>query len=198
MNLVARVQGLILKPKEEWEKIKGEAATVADLFKSYLVPIAAIPAVAQFLGFWLIGVSLPVRGTFRMSLGASLGRAVVSYILSLASVFILALIINALAPTFSSKPDQVQSLKLAAYSLAPYYVAGIFYLVPVLSFLVVLAGLYSLYVLYLGFKAGLMETPLEKIMGYFVVTLVVGIVLMLVVGLVVGAIFSLSTFYSGL
>jgi len=139
-----------------------------------------------------------VRGTFRLSLGASLGRAVVSYILSLASVFILALIINALAPTFSSRPDQVQSLKLAAYSLAPYYVAGIFYLVPVLSFLVVLAGIYSLYVLYLGFKAGLMETPPEKIMGYFVVTLVVGIVLMLVVGLVVGAIFSLSTFYSGL
>lgn len=198
MNLVARVQGLILKPKEEWEKIKGEPATVADLFKSYLVPVAAIPAVAQFLGFWLIGVSLPVRGMFRMSLGSSLGRAVVSYILSLASVFILALIINALAPTFSSRPDQVQSLKLAAYSLAPYYVAGIFYLVPVLSFLVVLAGIYSLYVLYLGFKAGLMETPPEKIMGYFVVTLVVGIVLMLVVGLVVGAIFSLSTFYSGL
>ncbi|MCR4397168.1 MAG: YIP1 family protein [Candidatus Saccharicenans sp.] len=198
MNLVARVQGLILKPKEEWEKIKGEPATVADLFKSYLVPIAAIPAVAQFLGFWLIGVSLPVRGTFRMSLGASLGRAVVSYILSLASVFILALIINALAPTFSSKPDQIQALKLAAYSLAPYYVAGIFYLVPVLSFLVVLAGIYGLYVLYLGFKAGLMATPPEKIMGYFVVTLVVGIVLMLVVGLVVGAIFSLSTFYSGL
>ncbi|MGB9905931.1 MAG: Yip1 family protein [Candidatus Saccharicenans sp.] len=198
MNLVARVQGLILKPKEEWEKIKGEPATVAALFKSYLVPIAAIPAVAQFLGFWLIGVSLPVRGTFRMSLGASLGRAVVSYILSLASVFILALIINALAPTFSSKPDQIQALKLAAYSLAPYYVAGIFYLVPVLSFLVVLAGIYSLYVLYLGFKAGLMETPPEKIMGYFVVTLVVGIVLMLVVGLVVGSIFSLSTFYSGL
>ena len=57
MNPVARVQGLILKPKEEWEKIKGEPATVADLFKSYLVPVAAIPAVAQFLGFWLIGVS---------------------------------------------------------------------------------------------------------------------------------------------
>lgn len=198
MNLVARVQGLILKPGEEWKKIKSEPQTVADLFKSYLLPLAAIPAAAQFLGFWLIGVSLPFRGTFRMSLGVSLGRAIVSYILSLASVFILALIINALAPTFSSKPDQVQSLKLAAYSLAPYYVAGIFYLVPVLSFLVMIAGIYSLYVLYLGFKSGLMETPPEKIMGYFVITLLIGIVLMLVVSLVVGAIFSLSTFYSGL
>jgi len=60
--------------------------------------------------------------------GFSLGRAIVFYILSLAAVFILALIINALAPTFSSRPDQIHSLKLAAYSLAPYYLAGIFYL----------------------------------------------------------------------
>lgn len=198
MNLVPRVQGLILKPKEEWDKIKGETATVADIFKSYLVIMAAIPAAAQFLGYWLIGVSLPGRGSVRLGLGSSLGRGIVSYILSLAAVFILALIINALAPTFSSKPDQIQSLKLAAYSMAPYYVAGIFYLIPVLSILTVLAGIYSLYVLYLGFKAGLMETPPDKIMGYFVVTVVVAIVLMLVVGLVVGAVFSLSTFYSGL
>jgi len=99
---------------------------------------------------------------------------------------------------FSSRPDQIHSLKLAAYSLAPYYLAGIFYLFPVLSFLTLLAGLYSLYVLYLGFKAGLMETPPKKIMGYFVVTTVVAIVLMLVVGLIVGAVFSLSTFYRGL
>lgn len=198
MNLVSRVQGLILKPKDEWEKIKAEPTTVTDIFKSYLVILAGIPAVAQFLGFWLVGISLPVRGTVRMSLGFSLGRAVASYILSLASVFILALIINALAPTFSSRPDQVQSLKLAAYCMAPYYVAGILYLLPVLSIVVMLAGLYSLYVLYLGFKAGLMETPPDKITGYFVITVVVAIVLMLVVGLVVGAIFSLGAFYRGL
>ncbi|MGB9893467.1 MAG: Yip1 family protein [Candidatus Saccharicenans sp.] len=198
MNIVPRVQGIILKPKEEWEKIKTEPATVTDIFKSYLIILAAIPAVAQFLGYWLIGLSLPFRGHIRMSFGFSLGRAIASYILSLASIFILALIINALAPTFSSKPNQLSALKLAAYSLTPYYVAGIFYLIPVLSFLVLLAGIYGLYVFYLGFKAGLMETPPEKITGYFVVTIIVAIVLMLVVGLIVGAIFSLGTFYSGL
>ncbi len=198
MNLVPRVQGLILKPNEEWGRIKDETTTVTDIFKSYLMIMAAVPAVAQFIGYWLIGVSVPLRGTIRYSLGNSLVRAVASYILSLAAVFVLALIINALAPTFSSKPDQIQSLKLAAYSLAPYYVAGIFYLIPVLSILTLLAGIYSLYVLYLGFKAGLMETPPEKIMGYFVVTLVVGIVLRRVVGLIVGAIFSSSAFYGSL
>jgi hypothetical protein len=198
MDIRPRVQGIILKPKEEWEKIKAEPATVADIFKSYLMIIAAIPAVAQFLGYWLIGLSLPFRGHIRMSFGFSLGRAIVSYILLLASVFILALIINALAPTFSSRPNQINALKLAAYSLTPYFVAGIFYIIPVLSVLVFVAGLYSLYVFYLGFKAGLMETPPQKIMGYFIITIVVAVVLILVVSLIVGAIFSLSTFYSGL
>ncbi|MGB4703846.1 MAG: Yip1 family protein [Candidatus Saccharicenans sp.] len=198
MDLVARVKGLVLKPKEEWEKIKPEPATVPDIFKSYLMIMAAIPAAAQFLGYWLIGIPLPVRGWVRIGFGTSLTRAVVSYILSLAAVFILALIINALAPTFSSRPDQIQALKLAAYSLAPYYVAGVFYLVPVLSILAVLAGLYSLYVFYLGFKAGLMETPPEKVMGYFVITLIVGIILMLVVSVIVTAVFSLSSFYGSL
>jgi len=198
MEIVPRVQGLILKPKEEWEKIKAEQTTVTDIYKSYLILLAAIPAVAQFIGYWLVGLSLPFRGHIRMSFGFSLGRAVVYYILSLASIFVLAMIINALAPTFSSKPNQVNALKLAAYSMAPYFVAGIFYLVPVLSVLVILAGIYSLYIFYLGFKAGLMETPPEKVMGYFVITIIVTIVLMLVVGLIVGAIFSLSTFYSGL
>lgn len=198
MDIVARAQGIILKPKEEWGKIKAEPATVADIFKSYLMIMVAIPAVAQFLGFWLVGFSLPYRGHVRVSFGFSLGRAIVSYILSLAAIYILALIINALAPSFSSKPNQINALKLASYSMTPFLVAGIFYIIPALSILVLVAGLYSLYVFYLGFMAGLMETPPKKITGYFVVTIIVTIVLLLVVNLIAGTIFSLGRFYSGL
>ncbi len=197
MNILSRVQGLILKPQEEWKQIKDEQTTVVDLFKSYLMILAAIPAVAQFLGYWLIGFSLPVRGYIRASFGFSLGRAIVSYVLSLVSIFVIALIIDALAPTFSSKPNQVNALKLAGYSMTPYFVAGVLYLFPVISVLVILAGLYGLYLFYLGFKAGLMETPPEKVMGYFVVTILAEIVLSMVVSLIIGAIFSLGAIYRG-
>ncbi len=197
MNLVARIQGIILKPKEEWQKIKAESATVQDIFKSYLMILAAIPAVAQFLGYWLVGFSTPLTRAVRLGFGTSLSQAVVSYLLTLASVFIAGLIINALAPTFASRPDQVSALKLAVYSLTPYFVAGILNLIPALGLLVILAGLYSLYLLYLGFQSGLMETPQDKVIGYFVVTVVVMIVLNLVVGVIVGSIFSLRAFYVG-
>lgn len=197
MNLVARIQGIILKPQEEWAKIKEEQTTVADFFKSYLMIIAAIPAVAQFVGYWLIGITLPVQARIRVGFGFSLGRAIVYYVLTLASIFVTALIIDALAPTFSSKSNQVNALKLAGYSLTPYFVAGILYILPMLGVLVILAGLYSLYLFYLGFKAGLMETPPEKVMGYFVVTILAEIVLSVIVSLVLGAIFSLSAIYRG-
>ncbi len=198
MDIVARAQNIILKPNQEWGKIKAEKATVSDIFKSYLMIIAAIPAIAQFLGYWLVGIRLPFRGHVRMSFGFSLGRAIVSYILLLAAIYILALIIKALAPSFLSKPDLINALKLATYSMTAYLVAGIFYIIPALSILVLVAGLYSLYVFYLGFKASLMETPPEKITGYFVVTIIVTIGLLLVANLIAGTIFSLGTFYSGL
>ncbi|MBC7362799.1 MAG: YIP1 family protein [Candidatus Aminicenantes bacterium] len=197
MEIITRAQGIILRPKEEWEKIKAEPTTVADLFKSYVIILASIPAVAQFIGYWLVGVNIPFRGNVSVSFGFSLSRAVVSYVFSLITVFVLALIIDALAPTFSSKPNQLNALKLAAYSLTPYFVAGIFNLIPVLSILILLASLYGLYVLYLGFQSGLMETPPEKVMGYFVLTIVAEIVLWLVISLILGAIFSLGTFYRG-
>jgi len=197
MNIMARIQGIILKPVEEWQKIKAESTSVAELYKSYIIILAAIPAVAQFLGSMLIGASIPMRGMVRASFSWALGRAVVSYIFSLVMVYVLALIIKALAPNFSSQADLVGALKLAAYSMTPYFVAGILYLIPFLSWLVLLAGLYGLYVLYLGFKGGLMGTPTDKVMGYFILTLVVEIVLGAVVSLIVGGIFSAGALYRG-
>jgi len=197
MNIMSRVQGIILKPAEEWQKIKAESTSVGELYKSYILILAAIPAVAQFIGSMLIGASVPVRGVVRASFSWALGRAVVSYIFSLAMVYVLALIIKALAPNFSSQPDLVGAMKLAAYSMTPYFVAGILYIIPFLSWLVLLAGLYGLYVLYLGFKGGLMGTPPDKVMGYFILTLVVEIVLGVVVSLIMGGIFSAGALYRG-
>jgi hypothetical protein len=195
MDLVARVQAIALKPKEEWLKIKAETTSVSELFTSYAMILAAIPAAAQFVGYGLIGRRYPFIGWVRMGLGTSLLRAVFSYILSLVMVYVFALIINALAPTFGSAPNQLNAMKLAVFSMTPGWVAGILYVVPFLEWLVILASLYGLYVLYLGFAAPMMETPKEKVMTYLVVSIVVVVVLSVVVGLVLGAIFAVGGVY---
>jgi MFS family permease len=192
MDLVARVQAIILKPKEEWLKIKAETTTVKDIFMSYALILAAIPAVAQFIGNALIGRRLPFYGWYRWNIGSALVYAVFMYIAALATVYILGLIIDALAPNFASQKNQLSAMKLAVFSMTPGWVAGALYIVPFLGILAALGSLYGLYVLYLGFSTPLMETPKDKVIGYFVVSLVVAIVLTAVFGLILGAFFAVG------
>lgn len=189
MNLVARVQAILLKPKEEWLKIKDEPTTIQQLFVPYAVILAAIPAVAQFLGTALfLGFRIPGGGGSWIT--RSFLYAIFSYIMSLVVVYALGFIINALAPNFSSTQSLPQAMKLAVYSMTPAWIMGIFNLIPALGALSILGSLYGLYLLYLGFATPLMGTPKEKITGYFVVSLVVAIVLMFVVAIILGAAFA--------
>jgi hypothetical protein len=190
MDIVQRVQSIILKPKEEWVKIKAEPSTVAGLFTSYAMILAAIPAVCLFLGNILVGRRLPMVGVFRWSIGRALGNAVVSYVFALITVYLFALIINELAPNFGSAKNMTSALKLSVYSMTPGWVAGIFYIIPGLWILGILASLYGLYVLYLGFDTPMMETPKDKVVGYMAVSIVVVIVLYVVFSLILGGIFA--------
>jgi hypothetical protein len=192
MDLVDRVQGIILKPKEEWEKIKGESLTVTELFTSYAMILVAIPAVAQLIGFGIVGFKVPFVGWYRLGLGAALARAIVAYILTLGAVFLLGFIINALAPSFASKQSQDNAMKLAVFSMTPTWLAGVLYIIPALTPLALLASLYGIYILYLGMTAGIMETPKEKVVSYLVVVIIVSFILVLFVSFILSAIFAVG------
>ena len=51
MNLVERAKNILLTPAKEWDVIKGENLTIVDMFTKYAMILAAIPAVAGFIGF---------------------------------------------------------------------------------------------------------------------------------------------------
>ncbi len=190
MDIVARVQSIILNPKEEWVRIKAEPATVRDLFRSYIMILAAVPAVGQLLGHILVGRRLPMIGRYRGPIGSALANAILTYVLALAAVYLFALIINELAPSFASTKNMTAALKLAAYSMTPAWVAGILYIVPGLANLVILASLYGLYLLYLGFATPMMETPKDKVPAYVGISFVVAVVLFGVLGWVLRVIFA--------
>jgi len=190
MDLVSRVQGILLKPKDEWLKIKDEPTTIQQLFTKYAVILAAIPAVAQFIGWAFIGFRIPYHGGSWMT--RALLYVIFSYIFGLAVVAGFGWVINALAPNFSSTQCLVHGMKLAVYSMTPVWVAGIFHLIPRLGVLAMLGALYAIYVMYLGFATPLMDTPKEKVPGYIVVSVVVMIILSAVIGVVLAAIFGVS------
>lgn len=192
MNLVQRVKNILLQPKQEWQVIDGEATSVTDLYKSYIVPLAAIGPLASIIGMAVVGLSMPFVGTYRVPLGMAASHAVVSYILTLLSVFLLAVVINALVPTFGGRKEQNQALKVAAYASTPSWLAGIFMLLPALGFLGLLASLYGLYLLYLGLPV-LMKTPPDKALGYTVVVVIVAIVTFMIFGAISSALITYPT-----
>ncbi|MCX6578183.1 MAG: Yip1 family protein [Candidatus Aminicenantes bacterium] len=193
MDLIARAQAILLKPKEEWVKIKGESTPIAQLFTSYAVLLAAVPAVAQFIGNGLVGKKIPFVGWVRFPIGSALFQAILYYVFTLVSVYVFGIVINALAPSFGSKQSMENAMKLAVYCMTPMWIGGVFYIIPFLGFLAILASLYGLYILYLGFDSPLMDTPKDKVVGYLLVCIVVVVVLSLVVALVLGAIFTVGT-----
>ena len=185
MALVDRVQTILLRPRQEWPVIDKEEATVSRLYRSYVGPLAAIGPIANVIGIAVFGVSVPLVGAVRASLGSTVVSGVISWILALVGVYVLALIIDYLAPNFGGTRSQIQAFKVAAYSSTAQWVVGIFLLVPALSILSIL-GLYSLYLLYLGLPV-LMRVPQERAVTYVVAIVVVGIVIAIVIGAVVGA-----------
>lgn len=191
MDKVERIKNILLQPKEEWQVIATESTTLAELYQSYLVPLAAIGPVASIIGMSLFGVGIPFVGRYRVSFGAAITSAVVSYVLTLVGLYVLALIIEALAPKFSGEKDRMQALKVATYASTPALLAGIFSLIPPLSFLAIL-GLYSLYLLYLGLPV-LMKVPPEKALVYTIAVIVVGIVISVVIGMVSSRLISYPT-----
>jgi hypothetical protein len=184
-GIVQRAKDILLKPKETWPVIAAEPATTQSIYVPYVVVLAAIGPLAAFVGGQLFGFSF-LGVTYRPPLVSSLVSAVVSYGLSLASVFLLALVIDALAPNFGGQKNPVQALKVAAYMGTASWVGGICGLIPALSMIGLLFALYGLYLLYLGLPV-LMKAPEDKALGYTVVVILAVIVLMVAVGAVAAA-----------
>jgi hypothetical protein len=179
MNLVERAKNLILQPKQEWPVIAAEPHTVQGLYTQYVMILAAIGPVASFIGYSLVGFG-GFGTTVRIPIGSGIAYMVVSYLLSLGAVYVLALVIDALAPNFGGEKNFMQALKLAAFAPTASWLAAIFSIVPALGILGLL-GLWSLYLLFVGLPL-LMKAPADKAVPYTVVVIIVVVVIAVVIG----------------
>jgi len=188
-DLLARIKNILFTPDAEWEVIEAETATIRGLYVRYACILAAIGPIAQFFGSQIFGYRA-LWVSYRPPLMTSLATAVVSYVLALGGVFVMAMIIDALAPSFGGQSNRIQAFKVAVYSATAAWITGIFALIPPASALGII-GIYSLYLLYLG-APKLMKTPKDKALVYTIVIVVVAIVVSMAVTLLSGAVAGLT------
>jgi hypothetical protein len=184
MNLVARAKGILVNPRAEWVAIDNEPLNLGELLVGYVLPLAAIGPIASIIGLSAFGVG----GMFRLPIGTVIEIAVSTFIMTIVGMFVLAWVINALAPTFGATPSMPQAIKVAAYSSTAAWVAGIFNVIPMLGILAAIGGLYSLYLCWIGLPI-LMKAPAEKATTYVVVVVIAIVVVYLVIGSIAGRLF---------
>jgi hypothetical protein len=168
MSIVDRVKGILLDPRSEWPRIAAEPSTVQSIYTGWVMILAAIGPVALLLSTH------------------SLQWAVAQYVLALIITFVLALIVDSLAPSFGGTKDFIASLKLTAYSYTAAWLAGIFNLLGMLGGLVgLIATIYAFYTFFLGAPVLKKAAP-EKAVPFTLVIVLCGIVL----GILAGYVFS--------
>lgn len=179
-NLVQRVQDILLRPKPTWEVIDTEAATVNGLYTRYAMILAALPAVATLIGALALS---PMMGRMApYSFTGSIVWAVLQYGLALVGIYVFARVVEALSPSFDGEANQIQAFKGVIYGATASWVGGALIFVPVIGWLIAIAGgLYSLYLLYLGLPK-LMKVPEAKALGFVVVSIILAVVIQMVIG----------------
>lgn len=192
-QLINKAKQFILQPKQAWEEVKDETTTAQSHITSYVLPLSLIPAIATFIGYGLIGYT--VFGHRVHSIDWAISQAITSIITTIVGIFISGFVIHKLATNFQTEVSLDKAVKLVGYSYTAMLVAGIFNILPALAILGMIAGIYSLYVLYIGFKP-MTNVSEEKSMNYFIVSILVIIAVYFILGLILVPIVGLFGIYS--
>lgn len=172
--ILSRAYGLIRETDKEWAQIKAEATNIPSIMLGYVAPLAAIPPICGLIGVYAFGDTYS-GVSIRPPLDAALVGALVSFVAFVAGVFMLGLLINAVADRFDGDPDDLGAQKVAAYAMTPVFLSGVFSLWPPLWWLSLFALALSGYLLYRGLPV-LMKSPQDRALGYASMVAVAGAV----------------------
>jgi hypothetical protein len=167
-GLLSRARGMLFAPKDEWRHIARERISPRRLVLGYVTPVASVTALIALLRFSVTG---------RAPLAGAMAMAALTFAFELMGVFVVALIINALASYFRGTHSQSQALRVTAYASTPLWLSSVFLPFPSVALPAqFLAGLYHIYLMYLGLEV-LMRSPRDRALGYATTVVLSAIIL---------------------
>lgn len=177
------VVGLMTDPKKEWKAIKEERCSIGKCYCSHVLLLAAVPAVAGYVGTTQVGWSFGGFTVHKLTTESALQIAILTYLTMLLAVFSLGKAIHWMGQTYGSKQTLPQAIALAAYAATPLWLLGFFFLYPVLwiNMLIGLPALaYTVYLLYTGVPV-MMGVSAERGFLFSSAVLAVGLVMLVTV-----------------
>ena len=196
MGTINSAIALVKNPASYLTSNKDTPATVREIMVNYVAVLAAIPFLATLIGYlWYYDLFIP-SGFVGSFIAYAFLYAFLFYILDVIAVYVVALAIGFLAPTFGSSNDKIKSLKLSAFIFTPAFLIGILNIIPLLGILEILGILYGLYILYLGLPI-LMGTPKDRVVTYVVAVVIATFIVYFVLDAIVGVV-TAAAFHVGM
>ena len=152
--MIHHVVGLFTHPVREWQHIRGEKEqSLGRLYFTHTLILAAVPALAAFIGTTRSGWMIGGRPAVLLSVDNALWMAVMSYLAMLAGVAVMGMFIHWMARTYDAYPSFARCVAFATYTATPLFVGGLAALYPHL-WLGMVVGIsaicYTVYLLYVG------------------------------------------------
>lgn len=157
--IFTRAWGLLREPKKEWEQIRAEETTIPNLMIGYVAPLAAMPPICGLIG------SLIFESERVGPLSGALVSVVVTWAVTVGLVFLIGVLINTLADQFDADRNDLAAQKIAAYSITPAFLSGLFSLWPPLWWISLIALAAMVYIMYRGLPV-LMRAPEDRALAY--------------------------------
>lgn len=152
--MLRRALCLIVSPAREWAAIAADGESWITVALRYVLPLAAVPAVAWMAGRALFPGDLVTgeSGSPARAPAALAWSGAVAFCGSILWVTILAAAFCAVAPLFDVRRDWPRSWKVAAYGTTPVWLVGVLLVKPVLVGLLLVAMLHCSYLYYAGLR----------------------------------------------
>lgn len=177
------VIGILFNPSKEWSVIRDNNDTILGHYFKYLILISFLPPFAWFFGSTEIGWEMGDR-VIRLTSESAMQIMVLFYFAILGGIAALGFMIHWMAETYGAESSTFsKGVGIAAYTCTPMFVCGVTGFYPILwldILLVVSAGCYTIYLLYLGVPI-VMQIPKER--GFLFASAMVAVGLVMMAGL---------------
>lgn len=173
--MLQQVLGLLIRPRQQWRQLSNtNRDSLAESLIRYLLILSIIPPVALLIGVSLFGWQGLDNQYSLIGFKTAIPLALVFYLMILASVVLIAFVMQSLENYFGGDVEFESCLVFAIYTAVPLLLSGVVGLVPVVWFniiVVCIAGVFSTRMLVTGLPVFLYEASQRK-------PLLIGIVLL--------------------
>ncbi|WP_312246505.1 Yip1 family protein [Stutzerimonas nitrititolerans] len=185
---------LFTRPDRTWTSIRQKEGANSLHYLMHLLLLALIPSVCLFIGITHVGWSLVDEERVRLAVDSAFQLCLFLYITMVLGTVIMGLFVHWMARSFDVRPSLNLCIGFIAYTITPFFVAGIAGLYPnrwFAAIVILLAGLYSTYLLFTGLPAFMRQRSSQS---FLYASSIWGVALLVIVTVLVSMILFWSFF----